>query len=80
MRIGAENNSQLARQIGDQKDSFGGNNLLVQLEQSVKSALEQKGVLGNVGGTKIDPQEVKNYMAEISPQPLPGMHIQNAVI
>lgn len=78
MRIGTDINSQLSQQVGEAKDSLGGSTLLAELGDRVKNALEIKGA-GNSGEMKIDPQEVKNMIAEISAQPLPGM-IQNAVI
>ena len=75
-----------SKQIGNHKNQ--GSNLLLQLENKVNNKLNQslklenseKGVNGDMTAGKINPQEVRNYIAEISQGTLPGMLIQNAVI
>jgi len=60
-------------QIGDRFSQ--GSNLLTQLEDRVHQTLSAKN-----SGNLIDPQLVKNYIAEISNTPQPGMIIQNTIV
>ena len=53
-------------QIGDSK----GSNLLGQLEDRVNQTLAQK----NNVAEKVNPQQVLDYLAQISNQPFPGMN------
>lgn len=76
MKTGLNINSQLTSQV---RDSEGiGNNLLGQLGDRVKSALDAKN-LGGSSELKIDPQDVKQMIAAISTQNIPGMQ-QNLLV
>ncbi|MEA3493218.1 MAG: hypothetical protein U9R38_02400 [Candidatus Margulisiibacteriota bacterium] len=77
MKTGLNINSQLTSQVKESREGIG-NNLLGQLGDRVKSALDAK----NLGGSpelKIDPQDVKNMIAQISTGNIPGMQ-QNMVV
>lgn len=61
-----------------------GSNLLLQLEQNVNRALSLGDSQNNnsliTPSNNDDNQTIKNYIAGISSQPLPGMIVQNTVV
>ncbi|MBU1026157.1 MAG: hypothetical protein KKA31_00335 [Candidatus Margulisbacteria bacterium] len=81
MAVGQSPNVGNSKQIGAYQKQ--GNNLLTQLEDRVSRALKLdnsgSGAAGDQLVGKVNPQDVKNYIAEISQGPVPGANIHNII-